>query len=248
MEKHFAEAWSAIWPILVLLRTWLTSWLGARIEAGLGAAVILALSFWIARAQNSSLRNSYEERRFRGPVPTRIETITRQLGEIDDQRSGVAWTAARQALAVGLFGFVIPSAVIALSVLDYSWFVPNGSPLAKEIGCGGHAAAQLNFAAIALFVLSQFFMGFGQHIDEVSTRLPALSSAASLSPTNSYIVLAIIAKSLTEKELSDLRGLGFRRSAMIRWSSQWPGPRSLADNIGGKDCATQAIRRTRNGR
>gem|GEM_PF-6832660 len=58
MEKHLAEAWAVILPIWVLIKTWLTSWLGVRIEVGLGAAVILALSFLIAWAYNSALRNS----------------------------------------------------------------------------------------------------------------------------------------------------------------------------------------------
>jgi hypothetical protein len=231
MERYIAEAWSAIWPVLILIRGWLTSWWGLRIEVILAALIVLGLSFWIARQQNAALKKDYEEYKPRGREPDDPDKLRAKIQEIEARKATFAWQSVRQALAVGFFGFVVPSSLMALGLLYYSWFVTNGSALARAIGCGGsHEVLPLNLVTAALFVLSQFFMGYGQHLDELSTRIPALSSAASLTPTNSYIVLAVVAYRFYVGAFSLLFSNLVRR-AVVAVRSIGPKQKRLVDKL-----------------
>jgi hypothetical protein len=192
MNKLFSDAWSEILPVLLMVWGWLDSWLGHRIEVGVVAGLVLLLSYWVATTQNSALKNTYHELKFPGPMPTRPQTAHNQLQRIDEHRKNTAWKAARQGFLVGLFGFVVPSVIVGLSLYHYPWFFPNQFPLTREIGCDVRAATHLNLGTTVLFVLAQFFMGFGQHIDEISTRLPSFAAAASLNPANSLVMCGVI--------------------------------------------------------
>lgn len=160
-------AWSAaIEPWAQHTLEIMTSWLAWRVYALIGAALVLALSFWVARAQQVGL---LELRPRRGRKPTVRKTIEKKLKELQEFEEHTRWSVLSKAILVAFFGFLIPSLVLALAVYHYSWFLPGRQAL-METGCAGGSAVRPTLLETVSYVFSQLSMGTAGIAAEVTPR------------------------------------------------------------------------------
>ena len=105
----------------------------------------------------------------RGRKPTVRKTIEKKLKELQEFEESTRWSVFRKATIVAVFGFLIPSLVLALAVYHYSWFLPGRQAL-MEAGCAGGAAVRPTLLETMSYVFSQLSMGTAGVAAEVTPR------------------------------------------------------------------------------
>jgi hypothetical protein len=191
MHDFLKKLWIAIWPWIDAAQQVLSSWLGKRIEVAAAAALMLVISFYIAHSQRQKIMKDFAETKKRGARPTTQPKLDEWLAEFEKDRLNNAFELGYAALLVALFGFVIPSTLMGLGVYEYNWFFPKAHAL-MSVNCGKNSPNSLSYFGTAIFVTSQFFMGFGQHLDEIIPHQSTLAAASALEPADSVIAAALI--------------------------------------------------------
>ncbi len=159
MDQIWSDLVAFAGPILDRLAQIATSWLAWRVYALLLAAGIAFASVWYAGRQDWMVKERLKDlKSFRGPSPTRRETILKQLGVIEAHKAYRLRFLTSATVKVLLFGFVVPSILLLMGIRCYAWFRPGVLPLISSNGCSSAVADPSLWGSIQ-FVLLQLTMG-----------------------------------------------------------------------------------------
>jgi hypothetical protein len=148
------------------LRVLATSWLAWRIYAATAVMLVMAISIWIAHSQQVDV---LELRPFRGKKPTKRESIQKRLDKLQAIKGRARATNLLRAGWVLLFGFIVPSIMLAGIIHFYSWFQPNVEALVHA-GCHGGTVAHPSLISATMFMFSQLAMGASGIAADISSR------------------------------------------------------------------------------
>lgn len=187
MDKFVQSSLASLEPWLHSAAELSTSWLAWRVYAIVAMTIVLALSFRIASAQRNMI---LELRPQRGPKPRVRKTIERKLRELDEFRNAKFSEAMKRAGLLILFGFVIPSAVLAVAIFYYRWFEPGQDALSVA-ACPQSSALQPTLLSTGLFLFSQLSMGILNGAAEVFSG-PVANYFPNYAPANGVVAAGLV--------------------------------------------------------
>lgn len=118
---------------------------------GASAAVAWRIYVWA-----SDLQLGQFDKVFRGPIPSRIETVKRQLREAESFANWALFKAAGALLLLILTGFLIPTYLLGAYVASHGWLFADGCVLSVQEIAGCAEQYQIH---IANFGLDQLLKG-----------------------------------------------------------------------------------------